>query len=37
VPAAHTGGWRWLTNDGVNLLATLGAALDGALAWWLFS
>jgi uncharacterized protein (TIGR00297 family) len=37
VPAAHTGGWRWLTNDGVNLLATLGAALDGALAWWLCS
>jgi uncharacterized protein (TIGR00297 family) len=37
VPAAHIGGWRWLTNDGVNLLATLGAALDGALAWWLFS
>jgi uncharacterized protein (TIGR00297 family) len=36
-PAAHTGGWRWLTNDGVNLLATTGAALDGALAWWLFS
>ncbi len=36
-PAAHTGGWRWLGNDGVNLLATLGAALDGALAWWLFS
>ena len=37
VPAAHTGGWRWLTNDGVNLLATLGAAVDGALAWWLCS
>lgn len=36
-PAAHLGGWRWLTNDGVNLLATLGAALDGALAWWLCS
>lgn len=36
-PAAHIGGWRWLTNDGVNLLATLGAALDGALAWWLCS
>lgn len=36
-PAAHTGGWPWLTNDGVNLLATLGAALDGALAWWLCS
>ncbi len=36
-PAAHLGGWRWLTNDGVNLLATLGAAADGALAWWLCS
>ena len=35
--AVHTGGWRWLSNDGVNLLATLGAALDGALAWWLWA
>jgi uncharacterized protein (TIGR00297 family) len=33
-PAAHAGGWRWLSNDGVNLCVTLGAALDGGLVWW---
>ncbi|HEU4698324.1 MAG TPA: DUF92 domain-containing protein [Gemmatimonadales bacterium] len=31
----HVGGWRWLTNDGVNLLATLTGALLGALGWLL--
>lgn len=32
----HTGGWRWLTNDSVNLLATGAGALGGWLAWrWL--
>jgi hypothetical protein len=25
-----------LSNDGVNLCVTLGAALDGALVWWWF-
>ena len=32
-----TGGWRWLTNDGVNALATTLAACGGAVAWWLVS
>lgn len=32
----HEGGWRWLTNDGVNAVATASAALAGWLAWaWL--
>lgn len=35
-PTTLQGGWRWLTNDGINLAATLGAALDSALWWWLF-
>lgn len=30
-----TGGLRWLTNDGVNALATIAAALLGAVAWFL--
>ena len=29
----HEGGWRWLTNDGVNAIATGTAALAGWLAW----
>jgi uncharacterized protein (TIGR00297 family) len=29
----HTGGWRWLGNDGVNALAT-GLAGSAAAAWW---
>jgi uncharacterized membrane protein len=28
------GGVQWLTNDGVNFLATAIAALAGAIAWW---
>lgn len=36
--ARHIGGWRWLTNDGVNLLATGAGALGGWLGWrWLGS
>lgn len=32
----HEGGWRWLTNDGVNAIATGAAALAGWAAWfWL--
>lgn len=32
----HEGGWRWLSNDGVNAVATAFAALAGWLAWaWL--
>ena len=32
----HEGGWRWLSNDGVNAIATASAALAGWLAWaWL--
>lgn len=27
------GGWRWMTNDGVNALATLAATLAGWAAW----
>ncbi len=34
----HEGGWRWLTNDGVNAIATGTAALLGWAAWrWLSS
>ncbi len=34
--AQPTGGWRWLSNDGVNLVATGAGALGGWLAWrWL--
>ena len=29
----HEGGWRWLTNDGVNAIATAAAALAGWWAW----
>jgi uncharacterized protein (TIGR00297 family) len=29
----HEGGWRWLTNDGVNAIATGTAALAGWAAW----
>ena len=29
----HEGGWRWLSNDGVNAIATGAAALAGWLAW----
>ena len=29
----HEGGWRWLTNDGVNAIATGAAALAGWAAW----
>lgn len=32
-----TGGWRWLTNDGVNGMATALAALAGAVAWAVWS
>ncbi len=32
----HEGGWRWLSNDGVNAAATTAAALAGWAAWrWL--
>jgi len=33
-PTTHTGGWRWLTNDGVNALATGAAAGLALAAWW---
>lgn len=33
----RTGGWGWLTNDGVNALATTLAASGAAAAWWLVS
>ena len=34
----HEGGWRWLTNDGVNAMATGTAALLGWAGWrWLSS
>lgn len=33
----HEGGWRWLTNDGVNAIATGAAALAGWVAWLSFS
>ena len=33
----HEGGWRWLTNDGVNAIATGAAALAGWAAWLCFS
>jgi uncharacterized protein (TIGR00297 family) len=33
-PSRLTGGFRWLTNDGVNGLATALAALAGCAAWW---
>ncbi|MGB7212219.1 MAG: DUF92 domain-containing protein [Gemmatimonadales bacterium] len=29
-----TGGWRWLTNDGVNAIATGSGAVLGAAAWY---
>ena len=29
----HEGGWRWLSNDGVNAIATGTAALAGWAAW----
>ena len=32
-PTRHEGGWRWLTNDGVNAVATAAAALAGWVAW----
>jgi uncharacterized protein (TIGR00297 family) len=36
-PAEHRKGWRWLTNDGVNAIATWFAAALGGLAWWLWA
>ena len=33
----HEGGWRWLTNDGVNAIATGAAALAGWAAWLSFA
>ena len=33
----HEGGWRWLTNDGVNAIATGTAALAGWAAWLCFA
>jgi uncharacterized protein (TIGR00297 family) len=36
-PTARTGGWQWLTNDGVNMLATALAASGAGAAWWLVS
>jgi len=32
-PTNHTGGFAWLTNDGVNALATAAAALAAWAAW----
>jgi uncharacterized protein (TIGR00297 family) len=32
-PARHVRGWSWLSNDGVNALATTFGALAGWLAW----
>ena len=32
-PTIHTGGLTWLTNDGVNALATTAAALAACAAW----
>lgn len=32
-PTRHTGGFAWLTNDGVNALATAAAALAAWAAW----
>jgi uncharacterized protein (TIGR00297 family) len=34
--AEHSGGWRWLGNDGVNALAT-GAAGCAAAVWWVWA
>jgi len=31
--AEEAGGWRWMTNDTVNALATAGAGAAGALYW----
>ena len=36
-PATPVGGQAWLTNDGVNALATAGGASLGLLAWRLYS
>lgn len=35
-PTVHVRGWRLLDNDGVNAVATVTAALLGALAWRAF-
>ncbi len=32
-PSRRTGGVPWLSNDGVNALATFSAALAGFVAW----
>ncbi len=32
-PTTLTGGWRWLSNDGVNAIATACAAVAAWLAW----
>ncbi|MGH7560858.1 MAG: DUF92 domain-containing protein [Gemmatimonadales bacterium] len=35
-PAVRVGGWSWLDNDGVNVLATVAGAVAGWLGWsWL--
>lgn len=32
-PAELRRGWRWMDNDAVNAIATLGGTLVGSLAW----
>jgi uncharacterized protein (TIGR00297 family) len=32
-PNRHVRGWRWLGNDGVNLISSLAGALVGILVW----
>jgi len=34
-PNAPVRGWRWLGNDGVNLISSCAGALAGAVAWQL--
>jgi uncharacterized protein (TIGR00297 family) len=34
-PTVRETGWKWLDNNGVNLLTTLAAAGAGAAAWWI--
>ncbi len=35
-PSRPIGGFWWLSNDGVNAIATSGAAVAGFAAWWLW-
>ncbi len=33
-PNVRRRGWRWLNNDGVNFVSSLGGALVGVAIWW---